>query len=241
MIINPVPKPAPRSRTLRPRFWKRRLRRDAVGGIGGRAISRRGVANMTGRRGGRNDPIYRSIIQATARARPRRPSPTRIADAARQIAETLNLAAIACGLSGLHRTARRTRTAAVTDRRRSRPCGDGTELYRWSGACTASSTRMRAISTTWWTALRTCPRRLRAGGATHHSSWRAYRLGHARRDQIWCALHSWARRGGGLARAVCETADFTTTKSAATRCRHARRRASTISFACGKVAASARE
>ena len=96
-----------------------------------------------------SDPTYRGIIDAQ-RAEPEATGADAIAAAARQIAETLDLAAIVCWtLSGSTALARRARTAEAADRRdlaeRRRPAGG----CRWCGACIASSPRTRTTRTTW--------------------------------------------------------------------------------------------
>ena len=104
-----------------------------------------------------SDPIYRTIIHAQ-RTEPEATGADAIAAAARQIAETLDLAAIVCWtFSGSTALARRARAAAAADRRdlaESSPRGGNS---RSSGACIASSPRTRATTTTWSTAPAASP------------------------------------------------------------------------------------
>ena len=98
------------------------------------------------------DPTYRSIIHAQ-RTEPEATGADAIADAARQIAETLDLAGDRLlDLLRLDRPARRARAAELADRRDLAERRDRPQARRWCGACIASSPRTRATSTTWWTA-----------------------------------------------------------------------------------------
>jgi pyruvate kinase len=95
------------------------------------------------------DPTYRAVIQAQ-RAEPERTGADAIAAAARQIAETLDLSAIICWTfsgSTAFRVARERPHAACG--RDLAECRHRTKSCRWSGACIASSRRMRMTRTTW--------------------------------------------------------------------------------------------
>ena len=97
------------------------------------------------------DPNYKNIMHAQ-RTEPEATGADAISAAARQIAETLNLAAICCyTASGAHRHARRARAAADADHRPLAGRSPRPAACRWSGACTASSARSRTRSRAWST------------------------------------------------------------------------------------------
>ena len=97
------------------------------------------------------DPLYRTILDAQ-RSKPESTGADAIAAAARQIAETLDLAAIDCwtfsGSTAL-RVARERPKAPIVAISPNLSTHDG---CRWCGACIASSPRTRATRTTWWSA-----------------------------------------------------------------------------------------
>ena len=96
-----------------------------------------------------SDPIYRTIIHAQ-RAEPEATGADAIAAAARQIADTLDLAGDhLLDLLGLDRVARRARAAEIADRRDLAQSRDRRGGCRWSGACIASWPRTRTTRTTW--------------------------------------------------------------------------------------------
>ena len=150
------------------------------------------------------DPTYRSIIHAQ-RTEPEATGADAIADAARQIAETLDLSAIVVlDLLRLDRPARRARAAEVADRRdlaerRHRPQARGRlgrALHRRRGrARPRRHGRPRLPARV--------PRRLRQGRpAHHHRGRRAAR--HARRDQHGADRVRRIRRGGGVGRVLID-------------------------------------
>ena len=103
-----------------------------------------------------NDVNFRSIIQSQ-RAEPEATGADAIADAARQIADTLDLAAVVCwtssGATGLRVARERPKPPIVAispNLSTGRSC-------RWSGASTAWSPRTRATKTTWSSAPAASP------------------------------------------------------------------------------------
>ena len=103
------------------------------------------------------DALYRNIIHAQ-RAEPEATGADAIAAAARQIAETLDLAAVICWTSsGSTGTARGARAAAARRSSRCRPRSRPAGASPLSGACIASSPRMRTIRTTWSSAPAASP------------------------------------------------------------------------------------
>jgi hypothetical protein len=94
------------------------------------------------------DPLYRGVIDAQ-HTDPEATTPDAIANAARNIAETLQVAAIVCytgsGSTGLRAARERPRCRWWRSRRRPTRAA----AWRSSGACTACSPRMPGISTTW--------------------------------------------------------------------------------------------
>ena len=106
----------------RHRDLRRRRRGDAVGGIGGRPISGRGGRDHEPHRRGGGEAIRSTAASCTRSAPSRsRPAPTPSPAAARQIAETLDLAAHhLLDVVRLDRAARRARAAAARRSSRSR-------------------------------------------------------------------------------------------------------------------------
>ncbi len=152
-----------------------------------------------------SDPTYRGIIDAQ-RAEPEATGADAIADAARQIADTLDLAAVICWTSsGSTALARRARAAAAADRRAvaehvDRPPaggGVGRALRRHRGRARPGRHGRPRLP-------HRLQGRLRQGGpARHRRRRRAAR--HARRDQH-AAHRLCRRRDGGRVRSLASDA-----------------------------------
>ncbi len=145
------------------------------------------------------DATYRSIIQAQ-RTEPEATGADAIADAARQIAETLDLAAIACWtFSGSTGAARRARAAALADRGDLAQRGGGAQIVgRLGRALRRCRGRARPRRHGGPRLPARLPRRVRKGrSAHHHRGGRAAR--HAGRDQHGADRVRGIGRGGGLA------------------------------------------
>ena len=176
-----------------PRRGIRRSDRDLRGGgrhhaVGG--IRRRPISGGGGRhhephcRGSRKRSGSIAPSSMPSAPSPRRPAPTRSPRRQRQIAETLELAAIICWTSlGFDRVARCARAAHIADRGDLAAALDRRGGSRWSGACTASWQRTPTISMTWWNARAASPARTVSPSrpARDHRRRRAAR--HAGRDQ----------------------------------------------------------
>ena len=107
------------------------------------------------------DPTYRSVLTAQ-RPEPENTVGDAIADAARQIAETLELSAIICWTSfGLDRDPRRAASGRSRRWWRSRRTSRRAANCPWSGACIAWWRKTRTTRTTWSIA----PARLRSATA----------------------------------------------------------------------------
>ena len=106
-----------------------------------------------------SDPLFRGILDAQ-RAVPEATGADAIADAARQIAETLDLAAVVCwtssGSTGLRMARERPKSPIVALSPNVSPPAAG---WRWCGACIASSPRTPTTRTTWSTAPAASPSR----------------------------------------------------------------------------------
>jgi len=168
MITNPVQR-APKSPMWRPRSSRAR-RRDAVGGTAAGQFPVEAVADDETRIAEevRDDITYRSIIQAQ-RSEPEATGADAIADAARQIAETLDCRRSCAGLSRIDRAARCARAAEVAGSsrfRRTRPPG---ESSRWRGRAQCRRRGMHTIRTTWSIAPAAGPSvTVRQSGPAHH-------------------------------------------------------------------------
>ena len=190
---------ARRSLRRRDRDLRGRRRRDAVGGIGGRAISGRGGRDdEPHRRGGRERPDLSRASSTRSAPSPKRPAPTRSRPRrARSPRRSISPAIVCWTFSGSTGAARRARAAAVADRRDLAERRDRPQARRSSGACIASSPRTRAISTTWWTAPAASPSaRASPRPASASSSWPACRSAR-RAPPTWCGSRSSARSAAG--------------------------------------------
>ena len=172
----------------RDRDFRRRRCGHAVGGIGGRQYPVEAVATMNRiAEEVEGDPPYRNII-AAQRAEPEPTGADAIADAARQIADTLDLSAIICWTSsGSTGSARGARAAAAADRCDLAQHLDRAAACRWSGACIAWSPKMRTTRTTWSTApAASRSRKASPKPASASSSSPAFRSARRARP-TWCA------------------------------------------------------
>ena len=209
------------------------------------------------------DPIYRGVLTAQ-RAEPEPTAGDAIADAARQIAETLDLLRDhLLDQFRVDRAARGARTAEAAGRRDHAEPRDRPQAGAWCGACTAWSRKTPTTRTTWSIApANRVPRWICQGRpAHHHRGRRAAR--HARRHQhgphrlcrperrngylgmLDLSTKARIRQRMSAARATSSTAVICsislTTRSGAAFCTMWPTPGSTISFAPGTAAANGRE